>query len=310
MYIESMDSQPDGQNNVTKPNLDEWIDRYVHRPVANRIVRLLLRTSVTPNQVTLTAAFFGLLGGIVIAHATATAMWVGGVMLWWALLLDCVDGQLARARGGGTLVGRVLDGLADLVIASSGHLGLLMATYSGAIPFCGDNASGWSPFLWMLAAGASMIVHANLVDYHKGRYLELMGATTAAIHALPEAQAAHRNATGRFEKYVLRFYVNYCAFQQTLAGTSRRLPNSSHPLSPKQRQWVEQILLKPTQALAWLGPSTRMVVFVLCVWSAQLGAGGLELYLFFGLGVANFGGFWIWLWMARSAAKLAKIGVN
>lgn len=291
------------------PNPEEWIDRYLHRPVASVVVSMLVRTSVTPNQVTLSAALVGLFGGMLIGLATPMSILCGGAMLWCAVILDCVDGQLARARGGGTLVGRVLDGLADLVIASAGHVGLLVAAYAGAIRFCGEPTTGWTPFLWMVAAGVSMIVHANLVDYHKGRLLRLSGITSGATHARSEAESAHQNANGWFEKRLLAFYVNYCAFQETLAHSSSQATTKSYSLTADQLRLVREQLLGPTRAWTWLGPSTRMAVLILCIWAAPLASAGIEFYVGIGAIFANIFGIFVWIWITRANAKLAEQGI-
>lgn len=73
----------------------DWPARWIHPPIENAIVRLLLPTRVTPNQVTLLTGILGLLAGA--AFATG-ALWLG---LLTALLvgpLDGVDGKLARVR--------------------------------------------------------------------------------------------------------------------------------------------------------------------------------------------------------------------
>ena len=73
----------------------DWPARFIHPPVENALVRLLLPTPVTPNMITVAT---GLLG--------AAAIWLFAAgQPWWALAivllvgpLDGVDGKLARTR--------------------------------------------------------------------------------------------------------------------------------------------------------------------------------------------------------------------
>ena len=85
------------------------------RPVVARfwapVVRTLARAGVTPDAVTLT----GTLGAV----ASAVFLIGNGWLFWGALavtvfvLLDMLDGALARARGGGSVFGAVLDSTGD-----------------------------------------------------------------------------------------------------------------------------------------------------------------------------------------------------
>jgi phosphatidylglycerophosphate synthase len=73
----------------------DWPARFIHPPIENAMVRLLLPTPVTPNMVTLLTGVLGL---------AATWLFAVGQPLWALLLvllvgpLDGVDGKLARTR--------------------------------------------------------------------------------------------------------------------------------------------------------------------------------------------------------------------
>jgi CDP-diacylglycerol---glycerol-3-phosphate 3-phosphatidyltransferase len=106
------------------------------RPAVGRfwapVVRGLLRAGVTPDAVTLT----GTLGAVV-----AAAFGIGNGALFWGafavtvfVLLDMLDGALARARGGGSVFGAVLDSTGDRA-ADAAIFGGLVWWYAGD----GDN---------------------------------------------------------------------------------------------------------------------------------------------------------------------------
>jgi CDP-diacylglycerol---glycerol-3-phosphate 3-phosphatidyltransferase len=96
------------------------------------VVRGLARAGVTPDAVTLT----GTLGAVV----SATFLIGNGELFWGAfavtvfVLLDMLDGALARARGGGSVFGAVLDSTGDRA-ADAAIFAALAWWYSGA----GDN---------------------------------------------------------------------------------------------------------------------------------------------------------------------------
>lgn len=96
------------------------------------VVAGLVRAGVTADAVTLT----GTLGAV----ASATFLIGNGWLFWGAfavtvfVLLDMLDGALARARGGGSLFGAVLDSTGDRA-ADAAIFAALAWWYSGA----GDN---------------------------------------------------------------------------------------------------------------------------------------------------------------------------
>ncbi|HEY9525026.1 MAG TPA: CDP-alcohol phosphatidyltransferase family protein [Thermopolyspora sp.] len=77
------------------------------------IARWAARRGLTPNQVTLISIFLGLLSAGAFATGTRPGWIAGGVLIYFAFVFDCVDGQLARyARKFGVL-GAWLDATFD-----------------------------------------------------------------------------------------------------------------------------------------------------------------------------------------------------
>jgi CDP-diacylglycerol--glycerol-3-phosphate 3-phosphatidyltransferase len=93
------------------------------------LVDRLLRAGITADVVTL----LGTLGAV----AAALALIATGYLFWGAfavtlfVLLDMLDGALARARGGGSLYGAVLDSTGDRA-ADAAIFGALVWWFSGA----------------------------------------------------------------------------------------------------------------------------------------------------------------------------------
>ena len=104
----------------------EPVNRYLHNPLAAGIVQLLKDTSVTPNQVTYFSVFVGLVSAYTFSIGTLQAFFFAGILLEIVLILDCVDGQLARAKGCSSDLGRLLDGIAGYVIYLSVLTGIMI----------------------------------------------------------------------------------------------------------------------------------------------------------------------------------------
>jgi CDP-diacylglycerol--glycerol-3-phosphate 3-phosphatidyltransferase len=106
------------------------------RPAVARVwapvVARLVRAGVTPDAVTI----FGTLGAV----AGAVGLVATGHLFWGAftvtvfVLLDMLDGALARARGGGSVFGAVLDSTGDRA-ADAAIFGALVWWFAGS----GDN---------------------------------------------------------------------------------------------------------------------------------------------------------------------------
>jgi CDP-diacylglycerol--glycerol-3-phosphate 3-phosphatidyltransferase len=75
------------------------------------VVTRLARSGVTPDMVTLTGTL-GSIAAAVFGIGTGHLFW-GAVAVTVFVLLDMLDGALARARGGGSLFGAVLDSTGD-----------------------------------------------------------------------------------------------------------------------------------------------------------------------------------------------------
>ena len=86
---------------------------FIH-PFAARLLPTAIRAGLHPNLVTGTGLGFGLLAGLAYLHWTdwrfATVGFV--LMIGWHVM-DGLDGQLARATGKTSEIGRLLDGVAD-----------------------------------------------------------------------------------------------------------------------------------------------------------------------------------------------------
>ncbi|WP_369254479.1 phosphatidylinositol phosphate synthase [Geodermatophilus amargosae] len=93
------------------------------------VVARLARAGVTPDAITVT--------GTVGAIAASVVLIAHGVLFWGAftvtifVLLDMLDGALARARGGGSAFGAVLDSTCDRAVDAA-VFGALIWWYTGA----------------------------------------------------------------------------------------------------------------------------------------------------------------------------------
>lgn len=147
------------------PEVEEWVDARIHRPLARRVVRVLVLTPVTPNQVTVISALLGVAAGAAAVRGIASPGWMlaAAALLFASVVFDCADGQLARARATSSTYGAVYDGLADYAVGLA--LGI-----SGSWIVAAQRGDAWFALLG-LAGTASIAVQSALFDNTKTRYL-------------------------------------------------------------------------------------------------------------------------------------------
>ena len=105
--------------------------RYVNRPLARRVAAAVHTFGMTPNQATavsaaLSAAGIALLAALRPSPLQAVSV---AVLLAAGYVMDSVDGQLARLRGGGSVSGEWLDHLVDCFKTTLLHLAVLVSWY-------------------------------------------------------------------------------------------------------------------------------------------------------------------------------------
>lgn len=105
--------------------------RHVNRPAGRRVAAFAHRFGVTPNQASAVSATLSASAILLLAVVEPSLpMAVGvAVLLATAYVVDSVDGQLARLRGGGSPAGEWLDHIIDCFKTSALHLAVLISWY-------------------------------------------------------------------------------------------------------------------------------------------------------------------------------------
>jgi phosphatidylglycerophosphate synthase len=195
------------------PEVEELVDEYLHRPIARRIVDLLVHTPITPNQVTLIAALIGVAAGITVGFSVGRprVLLTGGGLLFLSVVLDCCDGQLARRKGISSTYGAILDGIGDYAVGLALGIG-------GSMYMVGLTGNPW---FWLLglAGIVSSAVQAALFDHAKTRYIARVGRGYAEREEdLERVERDRRSAwvEGRYrDALLLRVYLAYSRAQHT-----------------------------------------------------------------------------------------------
>ena len=122
--------------------------QYFFRPISFNITFVLLKFNLTANQVTVMSFFLGL-GGMVCFISGGRLLFSLGVILYLlSLILDFVDGNIARVTDTATYYGKFLDGAVNAVIE-------IMLPFSVAV---GLYLTGYGDLPLFIGVGSAMVL--------------------------------------------------------------------------------------------------------------------------------------------------------
>jgi len=100
---------------------DGIVDRFFNRPVGRALSKILVHTSISPNQVSIVSILIGAASGWFFATGQFL---LGAIILQISAIIDCVDGDLARALFKQSLTGKWLDLVGDQIVHLAVFLGI------------------------------------------------------------------------------------------------------------------------------------------------------------------------------------------
>ena len=268
------------EQSIKSKQSDELINTYLLRPIAGMIVGVLYRTSVTPNQITITSVVVGLIASAVYLCGTSTAMFIAGLLVTLKDILDSADGQLARAKNQYSRVGRFLDSIGDFVVDVALFAAIGWVLYREQHSF------------WMLILAALGLLGISLrVSYHvfyQTNYLHFQNVY--AVNRVTEELREEDLQNGQSEIVLQKIFQYVYGWQDRLMvridrWCMNRRRTNNHELSNGQlQQWYSDAMA--LRLSGFLGFGTELFVLMLCSVFNHL-----KLYLYLNLFFMN--GIWL-----------------
>lgn len=236
--------------------VEEFFDLTFYRPLAFLFVKLIYNTNISPNQITYAAIAFSLTGGIIYSFGGSTFFAVGALFFMFYNIMDCADGQLARLKGNGTSIGRIVDGFADYIAGTMAYLAI-------GVGFASQTSNPLFYYLLTLAAAVSNILHAITLDYYRNRYLDyalrrdnMLGNDLKNFR--DEYEEVKKESGHYFDKLLFKLYFFYSAIQFNFAAK-----NSDR----KQKTFEREDFLARNKKIIWfwtfIGPTTQWTFFII-----------------------------------------------
>lgn len=239
---------------LKSPDVEEWIDVVWHRPLAAVVALVLVPTPIGPNLVTLGSLISGLAGAAALFHGIQTGetqwRWIAGLLVFASVILDCADGQLARAKGGGTRWGRILDGLVDFIVVQVLYVVIWYATFL-------KHGWGWAAIAFF--AGYSSAIRIWVYDKFKAIYLSFVKPSESdggeSLDVAEEKWAEIRRSGSLPEKIGMFIYVGILLrLQEAIVAAPRFVPD----LSEEEKASFREQHIGSVRLFTMLGLGTHM----------------------------------------------------
>ncbi len=152
----------------------------LNRFLAEPFTRLLLKTPLTPNQVTILSLAFGVLSGWFISFGSFIGFVSGALAFQMAAVLDNCDGNIARAKNMRSEFGGWLDVFCDVLVDIAFFVGLT----------AGVKAAGFHGPIWI---AGSLCVAGSLMNFWVVVTEKLKGFGPAVFNQSNPKEAKRRN---------------------------------------------------------------------------------------------------------------------
>ncbi len=198
------------------------VDLYFYRPIGFWIARVLRPTGITPNMITFFSIFVGAGAGWLFYFTNNfTYTLLGILLLVFANILDCVDGQLARLTGIKSEIGRILDGIA-------GDIWFTVIYVALALRLTHLYGTAWF-FVPAVAAGLSHLLQAGITDYYKTLHLYFVSKEKGKeFQRTEQVKAQRKEIKKRVNKFFYVLYGSYTWVQERLTPALQAMLRTLH----------------------------------------------------------------------------------
>lgn len=158
-----------------KLRVEEPTNRYLYYPVARQLVRVLVKTPITANQVTLAQPVIAAIAGYLITFNDWRYLVAGAVVFELRSCLDCVDGTLARAKKTSSPNGHALDAMCDWLSVVFLYLGIFFH-----FSFTPPPTGAWEAYLPMGAIIGMSLFQGAMRSFAADYYMRKFGSIIAS----------------------------------------------------------------------------------------------------------------------------------
>ena len=247
------------------------------------VVRILYSTPITPNQITVLSFVVGLLSmGCYVSGRSDSLVW-GAIFLYGKVLLDNIDGNLARVRGTSSRLGRFLDSLTDFLVTVMIYIGVSFYL----VRTTGDNGFWFLGFFGLLAC----FMQSTFFVFYLVSYTSRVGSydKNRVDESITEEDRALAEENGwnlRLQKFFAWGYGWQDRLIERLVFISRKLARV--PEKEEVAWYGDRCFLTAISSLCLCTNNVMLAIFSL--------VGQVELFLILLISVMNFYGIGLLIW--------------
>ena len=247
------------------------------------VVRMLYSTPITPNQITVLSFFVGLLSvGFYVSGRSDSLLW-GALFLYGKVLLDNIDGNLARIRGTSSRLGRFLDSLTDFFVTVMVYIGISFYL----VQTTGDNRFWFLGLFGLLAC----FMQSTFFVFYLVSYTSRVGSydknrVDESITEEDLASAEQNQWNLRLQKIFTWSYGWQDRLIERLDFVSRKL--AGVPEKEETAWYGDRCFLTAISPLCLCTNNVMLVIFSL--------VGQVELFLILLISLMNFYGIGLLIW--------------
>jgi len=247
------------------------------------VVRMLYSTPITPNQITVLSFFVGLLSvGFYVSGRSDSLLW-GAIFLYGKVLLDNIDGNLARIRGTSSRLGRFLDSLTDFLVTVMVYIGISFYL----VQTTGDNGFWFLGLFGLLAC----FMQSTFFVFYLVSYTSRVGSydknrVDESITEEDLASAKQNRWNLRLQKIFTWSYGWQDRLIERLDFVSRKL--AGVPEKEETAWYGDRCFLTAISPLCLCTNNVMLVIFSL--------VGQVELFLILLISLMNFYGIGLLIW--------------
>ena len=247
------------------------------------VVRMLYSTPITPNQITVLSFFVGLLSvGFYVSGRSDSLLW-GAIFLYGKVLLDNIDGNLARIRGTSSRLGRFLDSLTDFFVTVMVYIGISFYL----VQTTGDNRFWFLGLFGLLAC----FMQSTFFVFYLVSYTSRVGSydknrVDESITEEDLASAEQNQWNLRLQKIFTWSYGWQDRLIERLDFVSRKL--AGVPEKEETAWYGDRCFLTAISPLCLCTNNVMLVIFSL--------VGQVELFLILLISLMNFYGIGLLIW--------------
>ena len=244
--------QKDQDSSHKSSDTEGPFENFAYGKLSTILANFFIKLGVSANSVTLLSLVFGIIGSVFFYPQNTLLNFVGILIEYFSVLLDCADGRVARLTHSSTQLGRFLDGLVDIINFLAVYIVLGLRMMKENIPFT-NTAWAWGIWIVIVVSGYCHAEQARMADYFRSLHLHFYDQDNTAFFTNSRSirkDLSEGKDLPLYRKLYLCLYYLYTKAQELLSPNTQKLlaaieevgfisPELSKSFIKKSRRYVQ-----------------------------------------------------------------------